>query len=181
MNIEVIKTTSHTNLLRDLFRNMTNMITKEEINQRLSSNNINDLYHLVEQYRTPVFNSEVLLAHFINLIAQIDLKKAEFLIRQIDYMPFAGLFGLRISDKHFEFRHVCKLYIYSCDIDCLTIHSAIFSDFAVDVEIKNSIIDNLVIYFNVLNMLNKSYIEECILEYLDENRVVVENLQIKFE
>lgn len=180
MNIEIIKTNTHMNPIRVLFRNMANMLTKEEINQRLSSNDIRELYHLIEQYRTPAFRSETMLAHVINLIAQVDMRKAESLIEQIKSLYFIGLFGLRISDKHLEFRHICKLYIYSCDVEYLTIYTSIFGDFAVDVEIKNSIIDNLVIYFNVLCMTEKPQIERHVLEYLKKNKVTVKNIQIKF-
>jgi len=116
----------------------------------------------------------------INLIAQVDLRKSESLIEQIKSLCFIGLFGLRISDKHLEFRHICKLYIYSCDVEYLTIYTSTFSDFAEDVEIKNSIINTLVIYFNVLCMTEKSWIERHVLEYLVKNKVTVDNLQIKF-
>ena len=84
MNIEIIKTNTHMNPIRVLFRNMANMLTKEEINQRLSSNDIRELYHLIEQYRTPAFRSETMLAHLINLIAQVDMRKAEILIEQLN-------------------------------------------------------------------------------------------------
>jgi hypothetical protein len=180
MNIKVIKTTSHMNIIRELFRNITNMLTKEEVHQRILSDNIRELYHLIEQYRTPAFRSETMLAHVINLIAQVDMRKAESLIEQIKSLCFIGLFGLRISDKHLEFRHICKLYIYSCDVEYLTIYTSIFSDFAVDIEIKNSIINTLVIYFNVLCMTEKPQIERQVLEYLKKNKVTVDNLQIKF-
>lgn len=88
MNIEIIKTNTHMNPIRVLFRNMANMITKEEINQRLSLNDIRELYRLIEQYRTPAFRSETVLAHMINLIAQVDLRKAESLIEQIKSLYF---------------------------------------------------------------------------------------------
>lgn len=180
MSIEVIRPTAHRGVLGDLFSNIYNMLTKEETNQRLSSNDIRELYRLIEQYRTPAFRSETMLAHLINLIAQVDMRKAEILIEQLNSLCFIGLFGLRISDKHLEFRHICKLYIYSCDVEYLTIYTSIFGDFAVDVEIKNSIIDNLVIYFNVLCMIEKPQIERHVLEYLEKNKVTVENLQVKF-
>lgn len=180
MNIEIIKTNTHMNPIRVLFRNMANMLTKEEINQRLSSNDIRELYHLIKQYRTPAFRSETMLAHVINLIAQVDMRKAESLIEQIKSLYFIGLFGLRISDKHLEFRHICKLYIYSCDVEYLTIYTSTFSDFAVDIEIKNSIINTLVIYFNVLCMTEKPQIERQVLEYLKKNKVTVKNIQLKF-
>lgn len=180
MNIKVIKTTSHLNIIRELFRNITNMLTKEEVHQRILSDNIRELYRLVEQYRPSVYRSEVMLAHMINLIAQVDLRKAESLIEQLNSLCFIGLFGLRISDKHLEFRHICKLYIYSCDIEYLTIYTSTFGDFAVDIKIKNSIINTLVIYFNVLCMTEKPHIERHVLEYLEKNKVTVENLQIKF-
>ena len=45
---------------------------------------------------------------------------------------------------------------------------------------NRSHIDNLVIYFNVLCMTEKSWIERHALEYLEKNKVTVENLQIKF-
>lgn len=180
MNIKVIKTTSHMNIIRELFRNITNMLTKEEINQRLSSNDIRELYRLIEQYRPSADRSETVLAYMINLIAQVDLRKAESLIEQIKSLCFIDLFGLRIRDKHLEFRHICKLYIYSCDVEYLTIHTSTFSDFAVGIEIKNSIINTLVIYFNVLCMTEKPRIERQVLEYLKKNKVTVKNLQIKF-
>lgn len=180
MNIEIIKTNTHMNPIRVLFRNMANMLTKEEINQRLSSNDIRELYHLIEQYRTPAFRSETMLAHVINLIAQVDMRKAESLIEQIKSLCFIGLFGLRISDKHLEFRHICKLYIYSCDVEYLTIYTSTFSDFAVDVDMTKSHINTLDIYFNVLCMTEKPQIERHVLEYLEKNKVTVENLQIKF-
>lgn len=180
MNIKVIKTTSHMNIIRELFRNITNMLTKEEVHQRILSDNIRELYRLIEQYRTPAFRSETVLAHVINLIAQVDMRKAESLIEQIKSLYFIGLFGLRISDKHLEFRHICKLYIYSCDIEYLTIYTSTFGDFAVDIEIKNSIINTLVIYFNVLCMTEKPQIERHVLEYLKKNKVTVKNIQIKF-
>lgn len=116
----------------------------------------------------------------INLIAQVDLRKAGSLIEQIKSLCFIGLFGLRIGDKHLEFRHICKLYIYSCDVEYLTIYTSTFSDFAVDIEIKNSIINTLDIYFNVLCMTEKPQIERQVLEYLKKNKVTVDNLQIKF-
>lgn len=180
MNIEIIKTNTHMNPIRVLFRNMANMLTKEEINQRLSSNDIRELYHLIEQYRTPAFRSETMLAHVINLIAQVDMRKAESLIEQIKSLCFIGLFGLRISDKHLEFRHICKLYIYSCDVEYLTIYTSTFSDFAVGVDMTKSHINTLDIYFNVLCMTEKPHIERHVLEYLEKNKVTVENLQIKF-
>ena len=180
MNIKVIKTTTHMNIIRELFRNITNMLTKEEVHQRILSDNIRELYHLIEQYRTPAFRSETMLAHVINLIAQVDMRKAESLLEQIKSLYFIGLFGLRISDKHLEFRHICKLYIYSCDVEYLTIYTSTFSDFAVDVDMNRSHIDNLVIYFNVLCMTEKSWIERHALEYLEKNKVTVDNLQIKF-
>ena len=180
MNIEIIKTNTHMNPIRVLFRNMANMITKEEINQRLSLNDIKELYRLIEQYRQPEYRGETVLAHMINLIAQVDLRKAESLIEQIKSLYFIGLFGLRICDKHLEFRHICKLYIYSCDVEYLTIYTSTFGDFVVDVDINRSHIDNLVIYFNVLCMLEKSWIERHVLEYLEKNKVTVDNLQIKF-
>lgn len=180
MNIEIINTDIHMNIIRVSFRNMANMITKEEINWRLSLNDIKELYRLIEQYRPPAYRSETVLAHMINLIAQVDMRKAEILIEQLNSLCFIGLFGLRISDKHLEFRHICKLYIYSCDVEYLTIYTSIFSDFAVDIEIKNSIINTLVIYFNVLCMTEKSQIERHVLEYLEKNKVTVDNLQIKF-
>lgn len=164
----------------EYFRNITNMLTKEEINQRLSSNDIRELYRLIEQYRTPAFRSETMLAHVINLIAQVDLRKAESLIEQIKSLCFIGLFGLRISDKHLEFRHICKLYIYSCDVEYLTIYTSTFSDFAVDVDMTKSHINNLDIYFNVLCITEKPHIERHVLEYLEKNKVTVDNLQIKF-
>lgn len=178
MNIKVIKTTSHMNIIRELFRNIINMLTKEEAHQRILSDDIRELYHLIEQYRTPVYGSETMLAHVINLIAQVDMRKAEILIEQLNSLYFIGLFGLRISDKHLEFRHMCKLYIYSCDIECLTIHCARFSDFVIDVAMNNSHINTLVIYLNSLSILDN--IEKSILEYLEKNKVTVENLQIKF-
>ena len=180
MNIKVIKTTTHMNIIRELFRNITNMLTKEEINQRLSSNDIRELYRLIEQYRPPAYRSETVLAHMINLIAQVDLRKAESLIEQIKSLCFIGLFGLRISDKHLEFRHICKLYIYSCDVEYLTIYTSTFSDFVVDVDMTKSHINNLDIYFNVLCMTEKPQIERQVLEYLKKNRVTVKNIQIKF-
>lgn len=180
MNIEIIKTNTHMNPIRVLFRNMANMLTKEEINQRLSSNDIRELYHLIEQYRTPAFRSETMLAHVINLIAQVDMRKAESLIEQIKSLCFIGLFGLRISDKHLEFRHICKLYIYSCDVEYLTIYTSTFSDFAVDVDMTKSHINTLDIYFNVLCMTEKPHIERHVLEYLEKNKVTVKNIQIKF-
>ena len=180
MNIEIIKTNTHMNPIRVLFRNMANMLTKEEINQRLSSNDIRELYHLIEQYRTPAFRSETMLAHVFNLIAQVDMRKAEILIEQLNSLCFIGLFGLRISDKHLEFRHICKLYIYSCDVEYLTIYTSTLSDFAVDVDMTKSHINNLDIYFNVLCMTEKPHIERHVLEYLEKNKVTVENLQIKF-
>lgn len=180
MNIKVIKTTSHMNIIRELFRNISNMLTKEEINQRLSSNDVRELYRLIEQYRTPAFRSETVLAHVINLIAQVDMRKAEILIEQLNSLCFIGLFGLRISDKHLEFRHICKLYIYSCDIEYLTIYTSTFSDFAVDVNMSKSHINNLDIYFNVLCMTEKPQIERHVLEYLKKNKVTVKNIQIKF-
>lgn len=180
MSIEVIRPTAHRGVLRDLFSNIFNMLTKEEVRQRILSDNIRKLYHLIEQYRTPAFRSEIMLAHVINLIAQVDMRKAESLIEQIKSLCFIGLFGLRISDKHLEFRHICKLYIYSCDVEYLTIYTSIFSDFAVDVDINRSHIDNLVIYFNVLCITKKPQIERHVLEYLEKNKVTVDNLQIKF-
>lgn len=180
MNIKVIKTTSHMNIIRELFRNITNMLTKEEINQRLSSNDIRELYRLIEQYRPPAYRSETMLAHMINLIAQVDMRKAEILIEQLNSLCFIGLFGLRISDKHLEFRHICKLYIYSCDIEYLTIYTSTFSDFAVVVDMSKSHINNLDIYFNVLCMTEKPQIERRVLEYLEKNKVTVKNIQIKF-
>lgn len=180
MNIKVIKTTSQVNIIRELFRNISNMITKEEISQRLSSNDIRELYRLIEQYRPLVYRSETVLAHMINLIAQVELRKAESLIEQIKSLCFIGLFGLRISDKHLEFRHICKLYIYSCDVEYLTIYTSTFSDFAVDVDIIKSHSNNLDIYFNVLCMTEKPQIERQVLEYLEKNKVTVDNLQIKF-
>ena len=180
MNIEVIKTTSHMNIIKELFRNITNMLTKEEVPQRILSDNIRELYRLIEQYRPQAYRSETVLAYMINLIAQVDLRKAESLIEQINHLCFIGLFGLRISDKHLEFRHICKLYIYSCDVEYLTIYTSTFSDFAVDVDIIKSHINNLDIHFNVLFMLEKPHIERHVLEYLEKNKVTVENLQIKF-
>ena len=180
MNIEVIRPTAHRGVLGDLFRNISNMLTKEEINQRLTSNDIRELYRLIEQYRTPAYRSETMLAHMINLIAQVDLRKSESLIEQLNSLCFIGLFGLRISDKHLEFRHICKLYIYSCDVEYLTIYTSTFSDFAVGVDITKSHINNLDIYFNVLCITEKPQIERQVLEYLEKNKVTVENLQIKF-
>ena len=182
MSIEVIKTTSHSHLcgIRDLFRNVSNMLTRDESSKRLLSNDIKDLYHLIEQYRSHWFKPEVLLAYTISLIAQVDLKKAELLIRQLPSLYYAGLFGLLIRDIPLEFRHMSKLHICCCDVEYLAIHCSIFSDFAVDVDLHNSCINTLVIYFNVLCMLEKPQIERHVLEYLEENRVTVENLQIKF-
>lgn len=180
MNIKVIKTTSHMNIIRELFRNITNMLTKEEVHQRILSDNIRELYHLIEQYRTPAYRSETMLAHMINLIAQVDMRKAEILIEQLNSLCFIGLFGLRISDKHLEFRHICKLYIYSCDVEYLTIYTSTFSDFAVGVDMSKSHINNLDIYFNVLCMTEKPQIERHVLEYLKKNKVTVKNIQIKF-
>lgn len=180
MNIKVIKTTSHMNIIRELFRNITNMLAKEEVRQRILSDNIRELYRLIEQYRPPAYRSETVLAHMINLIAQVDLRKSESLIEQIKSLCFIGLFGLRISDKHLEFRHICKLYIYSCDVEYLTIYTSTFGDFAVSVDMNRSHIDNLVIYFNVLYMTEKPQIERHVLEYLKKNKVTVKNLQIKF-
>lgn len=180
MNIEIIKTNTHMNPIRVLFRNMANMITKEEINQRLSLNDIKELYRLIEQYRPPAYRSETVLAHMINLVAQVDMRKAEILIEQLNSLCFIGLFGLRISDKHLEFRHICKLYIYSCDVEYLTIYTSTFSDFAVDVDMSKSHINNLDIYFNVLCMTEKPQIERQVLEYLKKNKVTVKNIQIKF-
>lgn len=108
MNIEVIKLTAHMGMLRDLFRNISNMLTRDESSKRLLSNDIKDLYHLIEQYRSPWFKPEVLLAYTINLIAQVDCKKAELLIRQLPSLYYAGLFGLLIHDMHLEFRHISK-------------------------------------------------------------------------
>lgn len=180
MSIEVIRPTAHRGVLGDLFSNTSNMLTKEEINQRVSSNDIRELYRLIEQYRPLAYRRETVLAHMINLIAQVDLRKAESLIEQIKSLCFIGLFGLRISDKHLEFRHICKLYIYSCDVEYLTIYTSTFSDFAVDVDMSKSHINNLDIYFNVLCMTEKPQIERQILEYLKKNKVTVKNIQIKF-
>lgn len=180
MSIEVIRPTAHIGVLSNLFCNISNMLTKEEINQRLSSNDIRELYRLTEQYRPPADRSETVLAHMINLIAQVDLRKAESLIEQIKSLYFIGLFGLRISDKHLEFKHICKLYIYSCDVEYLTIYTSTFSDFAVDVDMSKSHINNLDIYFNVLCMTEKPRIERQVLEYLKKNKVTVKNIQIKF-
>lgn len=88
MDIKLIKTTSHMNIIRELFRNITNMLTKEEVHQRILSDNIRELYHLIEQYKTPAYRSETMLAHMINLIAQVDLRKSESLIEQIESLCF---------------------------------------------------------------------------------------------
>jgi hypothetical protein len=84
MNIEVIETTPKMQPIRELFRNMINMLNKEEVRQKILSNNIKDLYHLIEQYRPAVYKSEALLAYIINLIAQLDMKKAELWIEQLN-------------------------------------------------------------------------------------------------
>ena len=180
MNIEVIETTSKMQPIRELFQNMINMLNKEEVRQKILSNNIKDLYHLIEQYRPAVYKSEALLAYIINLIAQLDMKKAELWIEQLNLVRGAGLFGMRISDTCLEFKSMGKLYICYCDIEYIAIHCKIFSDFAVDIFIGDSHIKTLVIYFDVLCMLDKPELERCTFKYLEQHGVIVDDLQIKF-
>ena len=180
MDIKLIKINKNMIVLQGLFNTMSRTLTKDEMQQLVFTDSLKALCSLIARYNSPVYRTKVVFAYLINLLAQVDMRKAEILIEQLNSLCFIGLFGLRISDKHLEFRHICKLYIYSCDVDYLTIYTSIFSDFAVDIEIKNSIINTLVIYINVLCMTEKPRIERQVLEYLEKNKVTVDNLQIKF-
>ena len=91
----------------------------------------------------------------INLIAQVDLRKAESLIEQIKSLCFIGLFGLRISDKHLEFRHLMIYPIFHYT----TIRELIVLDTESNrIFIENTFIPRLVTYNSGVGKI--TYIKE---------------------
>lgn len=141
MNIELTTNNKNLELLRELFTNMTQKITNDEIRQVVSTGSFEDLYRLVARFNNPVYRKEVVFAHLINVLAQTSLTRVSSLLDQAVASSCIGLYGLQIKSRIASVASKC--FISYCTIENLMLRYKNFEHIRTYVEIKHSDINVL--------------------------------------
>jgi hypothetical protein len=146
MDIKLIKINKNLKLLQDLFNNMSQTLTKDEIQQLVFTDSIRDLFYVVTKYGTPVYRKEVVLSYLINLIAQVSLERVASILDQTTAPSCFGLYGLQTN--YIVDCVVSKCFISYCNVETLRLRYRDFEDLRHQVEIKNSDIGVLEVTIN---------------------------------
>lgn len=146
MDIKLIKINQNNKLLQELFTNMSMKFTKDEMEQYIATDDIKELYYLVNKYGNPVYRKKVVFAYLINLIAQASLDRVSSLLNHMGSFPCIGLYGLHINSTIDCVASEC--FISYCNIETLKLRYKDFEDLKHYVEIKNSDIDVLEVTIN---------------------------------
>ena len=119
------------------------------------------------------------MSKLINLIAKIDEKRAITLISQLPETDILGLYGLDIMGIPLRFINT-KLRINECIIDHLSMHYDDYSDFRENFHMTYCTINTLDISLKLNQWQSKVLKEREIREMLNNARIAVDNLNIKF-
>ena len=145
MDIKVISS-EVTTRLKSFFEGIPSNVNKELIKHSLSSDNLEDIFSIITQYKEPARDTKLILAEMLNVYAQIDISKATALISQIGELDEVGLAGLQINEK-VSLKPNCKCFMSRCDINFLSLR---YSD-------DDSLFDNMSLHDSFIHTLKITF------------------------
>ena len=136
-----------TTRLKSFFENIPSNVNKELIKHSLSSDNLEDIFSIIAQYKHPVRDTKLILAELLNSYAQIDINKATALISQIGELDEVGLAGLQINGE-ICLKPNCSCFITNCEISYLALRYSDLDSLFDSMALHNSFIHTLKITFD---------------------------------
>lgn len=179
MNIKVTSS-EVTDRLKSFFEGIPSNVNKELIKHSLSSDNLEDIFSIITQYKEPARDTKLILAELLNSYAQLDINKATALISQIGELDEVGLAGLQINSE-LTLKPNCKCFISRCDINYLALRYSDDDSLFDNIFLHGSYIHTLKITFDSYmckQAMYGMYIESEIHKWITSRHTKVNDLQI---
>lgn len=132
--------------LKSFFENIPSNVNKELIKHILSSDNLEDIFSIITQYKEPARDTMRILSELLNLYAQIDINKATALISQIGELDEVGLAGLQINGE-INLKPNCRCFLSGCEFSYLALR---YSD-------DDSLFDNIFLHGSYIHTLKITF------------------------